>query len=87
MLYYPKHAIRNASLVGGISERCFYKPHNESFESPLKGKHLEEKPFKHNLRVLDNKPLAWIDVKESKEKGMLMVLTIGRVKLQQLKNA
>ncbi|WP_236633280.1 AAA domain-containing protein [Helicobacter pylori] len=46
----------------------FYKPHNESFESPLKGKHLEEKPFKHNLRVLDNKPLAWIDVKESKEK-------------------
>ncbi|RVZ24880.1 hypothetical protein EC543_06370 [Helicobacter pylori] len=55
-------------LLGELVSDVFYKPHNESFESPLKGKHLEEKPFKHNLRVLDNKPLAWIDVKESKEK-------------------
>ncbi|GAA7147761.1 hypothetical protein HpBGD45_14510 [Helicobacter pylori] len=41
----------------------FYKPYNESFESPLEGEH-----FKHNLRILDNKPLAWIDVKNPKEK-------------------
>ncbi|GAA7383129.1 hypothetical protein HpCK91_10950 [Helicobacter pylori] len=63
MLYYPKQAIQNASLVGEISERCFYEPHNEGFESPLKEEH-----FKHNLRVLDNKPLAWIDVKNPKER-------------------
>ncbi|WP_240146114.1 ATP-binding protein [Helicobacter pylori] len=50
-------------LLGQLVSDVFYKPYNESFESPL-----EEKPFKHNLRVLDNKPLAWIDVKNSKEK-------------------
>ncbi|EJC49265.1 DEAD/DEAH box helicase [Helicobacter pylori] len=50
-------------LLGELVSGVFYKPYNESFESPL-----EEKHFKHNLRVLDNKPLAWIDVKESKEK-------------------
>ncbi len=55
-------------LLGELVSDVFYKPHNESFESPLKGKHLEEKPFKHNLRVLDNKPCAWIDVKNPKEK-------------------
>ncbi len=45
-------------LVSGV----FYEPHNEGFESPL-----EEEHFKHNLRNLDNKPLAWIDVKNPKE--------------------
>ncbi|RVY22934.1 hypothetical protein ECC09_07325 [Helicobacter pylori] len=50
-------------LLGRLVSDVFYKPHNESFESPL-----EEKPFKHNLRILDNKPLAWIDVKNPKEK-------------------
>ncbi|WQV81169.1 AAA family ATPase [Helicobacter pylori] len=50
-------------LLGELVSDVFYKPYNESFESPL-----EEKHFKHNLRVLDNKPLAWIDVKNPKEK-------------------
>ncbi len=50
-------------LLGRLVSGVFYKPHNESFKSPL-----EEKPFKHNLRVLDNKPCAWIDVKNPKEK-------------------
>ncbi|GAA8087453.1 hypothetical protein Kazakh3173_15190 [Helicobacter pylori] len=48
-------------LLGGLVSGVFYKPHNEGFESPLKEEH-----FKHNL--LDNKPLAWIDVKNPKEK-------------------
>ncbi len=47
-------------LLGGLVSGVFYKPHNEGFESPL-----EEEHFKHNL--LDNKPLAWIDVKNTKE--------------------
>lgn len=50
-------------LLGRLVSDVFYKPHNESFDSPLKGEH-----FKHNLRILDNKPLAWIDVKNPKEK-------------------
>ncbi len=50
-------------LLGRLVSDVFYKPYNESFESPL-----EEKHFKHNLRILDNKPCAWIDVKESKER-------------------
>lgn len=50
-------------LLGRLVSDVFYKPYNESFESPLEGEH-----FKHNLRVLDNKPLAWIDVKNPKEK-------------------
>ncbi|GAA7443244.1 hypothetical protein MM0357_03900 [Helicobacter pylori] len=50
-------------LLGELVSGVFYKPHNESFESPLKEEH-----FKHNLRVLDNKPCAWIDVKDPKEK-------------------
>ncbi|MGL2874190.1 DEAD/DEAH box helicase [Helicobacter pylori] len=50
-------------LLGRLVSDVFYKPHNESFESPL-----EEKHFKHNLRVLDRKPLAWIDVKDPEEK-------------------
>ncbi len=50
-------------LLGGLVSDVFYKPHNESFESPLKEEH-----FKHNLRILDNKPCAWIDVKNPKEK-------------------
>ncbi|GAA8536780.1 AAA domain-containing protein [Helicobacter pylori] len=45
-------------LVSGV----FYESHNEGFESPLK-----EERFKHNLRVLDNKPCTWIDVKNPKE--------------------
>ncbi len=49
-------------LLGGLVSGVFYKPHNEGFESPL-----EEKPFKHNLSKLDKKPLAWIDVKNTKE--------------------
>ncbi|GAA7856057.1 hypothetical protein JP0531_08240 [Helicobacter pylori] len=49
-------------LLGGLVSGVFYKPHNESFESPLK-----EERFKHNLRSLDNKPCAWIDVKNPKE--------------------
>ncbi len=48
-------------LLGRLVSDVFYEPHNEGFESPLKEEH-----FKHNL--LDNKPCAWIDVKESKEK-------------------
>ncbi len=48
-------------LLGGLVSDVFYKPYGEDFESPS----LEEKPFKHNL--LDNKPLAWIDVKNTKE--------------------
>ncbi len=48
-------------LLGGLVSGVFYKPYGEDFESPS----LEEKPFKHNL--LDNKPLAWIDVKNTKE--------------------
>nr|WP_232727608.1 DEAD/DEAH box helicase family protein [Helicobacter pylori] len=55
-------------LLGELVSGVFYKPHNESFESPLKGEHLEEKHFKHNLTNLHNKPCAWIDVKNSKEK-------------------
>ncbi|WP_232729483.1 AAA domain-containing protein [Helicobacter pylori] len=50
-------------LLGELVSGVFYKPHNESFESPLKEEH-----FKHNLRVLDNNPCAWIDVKDPKEK-------------------
>ncbi len=49
-------------LLGQLVSGVFYEPHNEGFESPLK-----EEPFKHNLRNLDNKPLAWIDVKNPKE--------------------
>ncbi len=49
-------------LLGGLVSGVFYEPHNEGFESPLKEEH-----FKHNLRNLDNKPLAWIDVKNPKE--------------------
>ncbi len=48
-------------LLGGLVSGVFYKPYGEDFESPS----LEEKLFKHNL--LDNKPLAWIDVKNPKE--------------------
>ncbi|WP_390578304.1 AAA domain-containing protein, partial [Helicobacter pylori] len=55
-------------LLGKLVSDVFYKPHNESFESPLKGEHLEEKHFKHNLTNLHNKPCAWIDVKNPKEK-------------------
>ncbi len=47
-------------LLGGLVSGVFYEPHNEGFESPLKEEH-----FKHNL--LDNKPCAWIDVKNPKE--------------------
>ncbi len=50
-------------LLGGLVSGVFYEPHNEGFESPLK-----EEPFKHNLRFLGNKPLAWIDVKNSEER-------------------
>ncbi|WP_240653593.1 DEAD/DEAH box helicase [Helicobacter pylori] len=50
-------------LLGRLVSDVFYKPYNESFESPLEGEH-----FKHNLRILDNNPLAWIDVKNPKEK-------------------
>ncbi len=49
-------------LLGGLVSGVFYEPHDEGFESPL-----EEEHFKHNLRNLDNKPLAWIDVKNPKE--------------------
>ncbi len=49
-------------LLGQLVSGVFYEPHNEGFESPL-----EEEHFKHNLRNLDKKPLAWIDVKNSKE--------------------
>ncbi|QQW90098.1 AAA family ATPase [Helicobacter pylori] len=50
-------------LVSGV----FYEPHNEGFESPLKEEeHLIL--FKHNLRNLDSKPCAWIDVKNPKER-------------------
>ncbi len=47
-------------LLGQLVSGVFYEPHNEGFESPLKEEH-----FKHNL--LDNKPLAWIDVKDPKK--------------------
>ncbi|WRB94034.1 AAA family ATPase [Helicobacter pylori] len=47
-------------LLGQLVSDVFYEPHNEGFESPLKEEH-----FKHNL--LDNKPCAWIDVKNPKE--------------------
>ncbi|UOR66834.1 AAA domain-containing protein [Helicobacter pylori] len=47
-------------LLGKLVSGVFYEPHNEVFESPLKEEH-----FKHNLS--DNKPLAWIDVKNTKE--------------------
>ncbi len=47
-------------LLGQLVSDVFYKSHNEGFESPLKEEH-----FKHNL--LDNKPCAWIDVKNPKE--------------------
>ncbi|GAA7691892.1 AAA domain-containing protein [Helicobacter pylori] len=50
-------------LLGGLVSDVFYEPHNEGFESPLKKEH-----FKHNLRNLDSKPLAWIDVKNTKER-------------------
>lgn len=50
-------------LLGRLVSDVFYKPYNESFDSPLEREH-----FKHNLRVLDSKPLAWIDVKNPKEK-------------------
>ncbi len=50
-------------LLGKLVSGVFYEPHDEGFESPLKEEH-----FKHNLRNLDNKPLAWIDVKNPKEK-------------------
>ncbi|GAA6950585.1 hypothetical protein ID0047_07750 [Helicobacter pylori] len=49
-------------LVSGV----FYKPHGESFES-LKEEHFKHN-LRHNLRDLDNKPCAWIDVKDPKEK-------------------
>ncbi len=49
-------------LLGGLVSGVFYEPHNEGFESPLKEEH-----FKHNLRFLGNKPLAWIDVKNPEE--------------------
>lgn len=55
-------------LLGELVSDVFYKLYNESFELFLKGKYLEEKFFKYNLRVLDNKFLVWIDVKEFKEK-------------------
>ncbi len=47
-------------LLGRLVSGVFYESHNEGFESPLKEEH-----FKHNL--LDNKPCAWIDVKNPKE--------------------
>ncbi|GAA7520669.1 hypothetical protein MMM110_15100 [Helicobacter pylori] len=50
-------------LLGELVSGVFYKPYNESFDSPLEREH-----FKHNLRVLDNKPCVWIDVKNPKEK-------------------
>ncbi|GAA8881633.1 hypothetical protein VN0909_08340 [Helicobacter pylori] len=50
-------------LLGKLVSGVFYEPHNEGFESTLKEEH-----FKHNLRALDNKPLAWIDVKNPKER-------------------
>ncbi|GAA7458941.1 hypothetical protein Yangon222_14940 [Helicobacter pylori] len=50
-------------LLGKLVSGVFYESHNEGFESPLKEEH-----FKHNLRALDNKPLAWIDVKNPKER-------------------
>ncbi|WP_232256685.1 AAA domain-containing protein [Helicobacter pylori] len=49
--------------LGGLVSGVFYEPHNEGFES-----HFKEEDLKHNLRVLDNKPLAWIDVKNPKER-------------------
>nr|WP_238554909.1 AAA domain-containing protein [Helicobacter pylori] len=55
-------------LLGELVSGVFYKPHGESFESPLKGEHLEENHFKHNLTNLHNKPCTWIDVKNPKEK-------------------
>ncbi|KMZ49574.1 hypothetical protein AC782_00595 [Helicobacter pylori] len=55
-------------LLGELVSGVFYEPHGESFESPLKGEHLEEKHFKHNLTNLHNKPCTWIDVKNPKEK-------------------
>ncbi len=48
-------------LLGRLVSGVFYESHNEGFESLLKEEH-----FKHNL--LDNKPCAWIDVKNPKEK-------------------
>ncbi len=50
-------------LLGGLVSGVFYESHNEGFGNGLKEEH-----FKHNLRNLDNKPLAWIDVKNPKEK-------------------
>ncbi|MGL2907496.1 AAA domain-containing protein [Helicobacter pylori] len=50
-------------LLGGLVSGVFYEPHNEDFGNGLKEEH-----FKHNLRILDNNPLAWIDVKNPKEK-------------------
>ncbi len=50
-------------LLGGLVSGVFYEPHDEGFGNGLKEEH-----FKHNLRNLDNKPLAWIDVKNPKEK-------------------
>ncbi|WP_104748153.1 DEAD/DEAH box helicase family protein [Helicobacter cetorum] len=53
---------RTHPLLGQLVSDTFYKPYNESFDSPLK-----EECFKHNLRVLDNRPCAWIDVKNDRE--------------------
>ncbi|GAA7459013.1 hypothetical protein ckin119_00070 [Helicobacter pylori] len=47
--------------LGQLVSDTFY-PDKESFDSPL-----EAECFKHNLSSLDNKPCAWIDVKEPKE--------------------
>ncbi len=49
-------------LLGQFVSDVFYKSHGESFDSTL-----EEKHFKHNLRYLDSKPCAWIDVKNPRE--------------------
>ncbi|RKU91961.1 hypothetical protein DB721_08125 [Helicobacter pylori] len=47
--------------LGKLVSDTFY-PDKESFDSPL-----EAECFKYNIRFLDNKPCAWIDVKEPKE--------------------
>ncbi len=50
-------------LLGGLVSGVFYEPYNEGF-----GNGLKEEYFKHNLSKLDKKPLAWIDVKNPKER-------------------
>ncbi|WQS00212.1 AAA family ATPase [Helicobacter pylori] len=54
-------------LLGQLVSGVFYEPHNEGFGSPSKEEYKEEH-FKHNLRFLDSKPCAWIDVKNTKER-------------------